>query len=119
MMKNERGFTIMELLVVIVIIGVLAAIGVPAYNNMTKKAKETACQANVRTIHTAAGMYYAEKNEANSVDNTRSDAGGLEDYLSNIEDIKCPYDTDDSDKQGYKVKIDADGAIAVTCNITH
>lgn len=43
MIKNERGFTIMELLVVIVIIGVLAAIGVPAYNNMTNKARKTAC----------------------------------------------------------------------------
>ena len=84
MMKNERGFTIMELLVVIVIIGVLAAIGVPAYNNMTKKAKTTACDANARTIHTAAGMYYAEKNVDLNVADTVADPMGLDEYLSNI-----------------------------------
>jgi len=38
----------------------LAAIGVPAYKNMTDKARKTACQANQRAISTAVGMYYAE-----------------------------------------------------------
>jgi len=46
MLRNQKGFTIMELMIVIVIIGVLAAIGVPAYKSMTDRARKTACEAN-------------------------------------------------------------------------
>jgi len=84
MMKNERGFTIMELLVVIVIIGVLAAIGVPAYNNMTTKARTAVCEANRRTLDTATGVYYIDK------EGYPTAVGDLTPYLDNATDIKCP-----------------------------
>ena len=100
MMKNERGFTIMELLVVIVIIGVLAAIGVPAYQNMTKKAKDTACEANRRTISTAVGMYYAENGSyPTDITDTQTAGGPLKGYLDNIADFGCPADK----TKGYAV----------------
>lgn len=89
MMKNEKGFTIMELMVVIVIIGVLAAIGVPAYNNMVEKARETACKANKRTIATAVGMYFAEHGAYVAVADTTV-ANVYDDYLDNITGIRCP-----------------------------
>ena len=108
MMRNERGFTIMELLVVIVIIGVLAAIGVPAYQNMTKKAKDTACEANRRTISTAAGMYFAEKGEYPDIADTKAGGDPLKPYLDNIDSFGCPADK----TKGYKVD-KATGA--VTC----
>lgn len=107
MMKNERGFTIMELLVVIVIIGVLAAIGVPAYNNVIEKARTTACQANRRTISTAVGMYFAEHGAYAAVDDTTV-ANVYDEYLDNITSIKCPGKTATG---GYAV--DASGN--VTC----
>ncbi|MFY9134472.1 MAG: prepilin-type N-terminal cleavage/methylation domain-containing protein, partial [Bacillota bacterium] len=59
MKRDQRGFTLMELMIVIVIIGVLAAIGIPAYNNYTKKAKTAACDAQKRSIATAVGLFYA------------------------------------------------------------
>ena len=59
MKRDQRGFTLMELMIVIVIIGVLAAIGVPAYKNYVTESKNNACAANKRTIETAAGMYWA------------------------------------------------------------
>ena len=39
-MKNNKGFTFIELLVVVAIIGILAAVGVVAYNGYTKSAKK-------------------------------------------------------------------------------
>lgn len=58
--RNQKGFTIMELMIVIVIIGILIAIAVPAYNSFRNKAAVAACDANQRTIESAAGIFYAD-----------------------------------------------------------
>ncbi len=50
MHKNEKGFTLVELMVVVVIIGVLVAIAIPIYNTIQGTAEENACHATQRTI---------------------------------------------------------------------
>ena len=45
-MKNNKGFTLIELLVVVAIIGILAAVGVVAYNGYTNSAKINASKSN-------------------------------------------------------------------------
>ena len=50
MLKNKRGFTLIEMLAVIAIIAVLVAIIVPAIGNSTEKAKAAADAANLRTV---------------------------------------------------------------------
>lgn len=57
--KNQKGFTLVELMVVVVIIGILTAIAVPVYNNVTDKAVRAAIDANVRIIDGAIMMYEA------------------------------------------------------------
>jgi general secretion pathway protein G len=55
----QRGFTLVELLVVIVILGVLAGVVVFAVGGITNSSKSSACKIEVRTINTATQAFYA------------------------------------------------------------
>jgi prepilin-type N-terminal cleavage/methylation domain-containing protein len=56
---NQKGFTIIELLIVIVVIGILAAIGFVAYGNVTKSARDSDRQADASALAKKAEEYYA------------------------------------------------------------
>ena len=51
LLRTKKGFTLIELLVVVAIIGILAAVGVVAYNGYTKSAKTIAVKMNENTVH--------------------------------------------------------------------
>ena len=58
--SKQKGFTIVELLIVIVVIGILAAISIVAYNNVTQKARDDQRVTDARNIVNAAASYQAE-----------------------------------------------------------
>lgn len=66
-LKGKKGFTLTELMIVVVILGILVLIAVPIYNNATAKAEKSACQANRRTIESAI-VQYAAVEEVNTGD---------------------------------------------------
>lgn len=120
MNKNKKGFTLVELMIVVVIMAILVAVAVPIFNAVTKNAKEKTCNANARTLSgqintivlNEIGGGTDDTQVVNSMALTKDTlisalVGGtstdtLAKYLQGGEMPKCPVD----DSNEYHVKAD-------------
>lgn len=112
--EDNRGFTLIELIVVIAIIAILALIAVPRLTGQTIKADVSTHNANVRTLESAATMWLADagaprKDVTWKGEDTEAWVNYLQEWPKLPDSIKNALQ-----KSGYKVTIKKDGQITVT-----
>jgi len=59
-MKSKKGFTLIELMIVVAIIGILAAIAIPQFAQLVAKSQEGATKGNLGTIRSSLSIYYGD-----------------------------------------------------------
>jgi len=125
-LMNKKGFTLVELMIVVVILGILVAIAVPIFNSVTKNAKKRACQSNMRVLIGVA-VQIGTDNDSNfdSILNTGSLGVGdsvvltsndniSTDFLNRIKGGKIPECPDDG---SYTLKRTSENGIEITCSV--
>ncbi len=114
--RNQRGFTLVELMIVVIIVGILAAVAIPMYQGATERAKASEAVAALGTIRGAMRVYFAEHGtyiNANFTDGAQVTAGSVldvtdTDLLGRYFSTEC-Y-TFDGDATANAFSIECDGA---------
>ncbi|MGQ9731654.1 MAG: type II secretion system protein, partial [Candidatus Zipacnadales bacterium] len=95
-MRRNQGFTLIELMIVIAIIAILAAILFPVFNSARRKSLQASCVSNLRQLTTAMKMYAQDSDDrfpyALYADPQRSAWGDVifQGYVSNDQIYDCP-----------------------------
>lgn len=76
MFKSSKGFTLIELMIVIAIIGVLTSIGIVSFSGARAKANDTKRRAELKQIQTALEAYYNDNGKYPTTEWVNSQAGG-------------------------------------------
>ena len=108
-MMKHRGFTLMELLIVLAVVAVLAGIGIPLGRSALAKSREAACLNQLRSLGVALESYLQEHNQilpelamgrSSRSDDTPVLETVLLGYVETPDAFKCPQDLREFEKSG-------------------
>ncbi len=85
---RPRGFTLIELMIVVAIIGILAAIAIPKFAEMVRKSNEGSTKGNLGALRSAMSIYYADMEGNRPSDPASLTVNGK--YLSAIPKARAP-----------------------------
>ncbi len=83
-MRNKKGFTLIELMIVVAIIGILAAIAIPNFLKFQAKSKQSEAKTNLKAIYTAETGYYGENNTYNEFKSVNWEPVGAARYTYSV-----------------------------------
>lgn len=88
--SSRKGFTLIELMIVIAIIAILAAILVPNFIRARAQGQVTSCKSNLKNIGTACEMYATDNGGRypKTLDDLKKEANGQQPYMKSLP--KCP-----------------------------
>ena len=91
--KKDKGFTLVELLIVIVILGILATVTVFAVRGITNSGKESACASDKKVLETAAESYMAQEGTYPAdIATLESEHPGAPARVNVVQDVARPRD---------------------------
>jgi len=96
---RERGFTLIEMVIVIVIMGVLLAIALPMYNNSITRAKEARLHQNLKVLNEVIQQYSYDKKTAPQSLQDLVDQGYLKSIPDDITGNNTSWQTESEDPQ--------------------
>lgn len=86
---KKQGFTLIELVMVIVIIGILAAVAIPRFANLRRDAQQAACDGNLGALRGALSAYYAKGAVSPAWDAADKRVEGFPESLANANFRAC------------------------------